>query len=46
MSKLTIAAIFGATLVIASCARKAPEPEPEPVMLEPVMAEPVATKSK
>ena len=44
MSRLTLAAIIGATLVVAGCARK--EPAPEPVLAQPIMVEPVATKSK
>ncbi|MBB4207710.1 hypothetical protein [Roseinatronobacter bogoriensis] len=43
MSKSTIIVAFGAVLVLAACARQAPEPEPAP-MPEPIIMEPTSYK--
>ncbi len=45
MSRITISLALGATLVLAACARQAPEPEP-PVMAAPIPAEPTTGKGK
>ncbi len=43
MSRLTLIAVIGATLVVSACARKAPPP---PMEVQPVVVEPVAAKGK
>lgn len=44
MSKFTVFAIVGATLVVAACSR--PAPPPPAVEVQPVVVEPVASKGK